>query len=785
MPSDAVRPLLFQPKRLAQQPIALDEFGKLLEIEAEPSGSGEGRGWETLSEGDGLRLERRTPAPTDETGAELLVVRCSLTLPEVPPSVAVESLYDLEKRAEWDHRLEVLQLEDLAGVHPSPSGAGPSSEVLRSCSRPLLGVLPACEVLQWRALTRPAGTFAAWLQRDADLPLEDDEDAGMEEGAWPAGWGLLPSWGPIRMTNVTEGHVVRALVPNCAAMGTRVFSYFQVANPNLPLRAMAGGLLVELARSASSDFRDACLAAVAAGYIVSAAWLPAEECADFDPSSPCASARRRLSRDAASPEFFDIASHFDDSTPSKEAARCSSSGCDFLGSASSWLVPGAQNSVERRAAAAARPSVLRPTLGDATLTVQRQLFVGKPHASREDTAAGSSPERHRRASRARDRSHNRERNRMASMAQRLNQEMTRSTGALEAVSEGEHGEICDPEGSSVGGCVAAHRVETSCHGAPLLMVCEDDPIEEFASALEAAVACALPSEDHADAHPKLCYLVPPLQLRAHNDEGPFCEKDPVGVAVCRGDATSQRRFSLPMPTKRRTKRAPPTGVQHQEPKSDHASAQAVSTEVRRAEATRAAGAPASRVPGAKEKAHHRAGAVWGFTGFCAAMPDKAAAQTVAVAAALAAFSPEDLKAGDALGPVAAVLASLGPERGAREELPEPDAEATPRPRLPPESASPSPRSAASRRRATRKTSATPAGVTGAASFCFAGHPTCAEVRPQHKAPRGEAPRGEALRDEAFRDEAPHGESLRSEPSPGESLRAERRRSERAACKMPA
>lgn len=784
---DAASPLLFEPRRLAEQPIALDEFAVLLEIEAEPSGSGEGRGWETLAERDGLRLEQRRPALTDERGAELLVVRCSLTLPEVPPAVAVEHLYDLEKRAGWDRRLELLQREELAGLHPSRSGAGPSSEVLRIRTRPLLGILPACEVLQWRALARPAGAFAAWLQRDADLDFEDDEDAGTEEGAWPGGWGLLPSWRPTRVTSVVEGHVVHALVPNCAAMGTRVCSYFQMVLPSMALQAMSGRLVVELARSASDDFRDACLAAVAAGHVAPPAWLPAEADVDCNPRSPRASARRRSSCDPSSPEFFDIASH--DGTPVKDAGRCSTPGCDFLGSASSWLVPGAHSSAERRAAAAARPRVLRPSLGDASLTVRVQALAVEPCASAEAAVADCSPERQRRASRVRDRSRDRERHRMASMAQKLNLEMTRSTGTLEAVPEGEHGDAWGPESDLVGGCVArslprvAREAETFCHQVPVPVVCEDDPIDEFASALEAAVTEGADpytslDEGHVCTHRKLSSLVPPLQLPARDGAWPSCEKPPACRAVCQGEAPP-RRFSLPMPAKRRTKRAPPTGAraQHRDSTSDRTSADAVSAEMHHKDANADFSAPAScvphaAVPGGGDKAY-RAGAAWALTRLCTAMPDKAAAQTVAVAAALAAFGPEDNNAEDALGPVVAVLSSLGLER-AREELPwepEPDAEETPRP-------SPS----SSLRRETREKHSTAPSVADAALFCFGGHPvlTVAEAQPKGKVPHGVAPCSVAPRGEAPRGEAPRGDAPHGEPSPGEALRNERRRSKRVA-----
>lgn len=374
---------------------------------------------------------------------------------------------------------------------------------------------------------------------------------------------------------------------------------------------------------------------------------------------------------------------------------------------------------------------------------------------------------------------------MASMAQRLNSEMTRNIKTLEVVPENEHGDASWFESDLIGGhvsCSLPYETEASVRRAPLPMVCEDDPIDEFASALEAAFTEGTDpdtslDEGHVVTRRRPSSLVPPLQLPARDGAWPSSEKPPVCRAECQGDLPP-RRFSLPMPAKRRTKKTLSSGAvaQRGDSTADRLPSDIVSAEMRNKDASAASSAPAVYVQAAavhrsRDKAY-RAGAAWALTSFCAAMPDKAAAQTVAVAAALAAFGPEDSSADDKLGPVVAAFSSLGFE-GARDELPwepEPDAEETPRPSLSP-----------SLRRETCERYSSSPSVADAAFFCFGSPPlsTGAKARPKGKASHGVSP-SEAPPSEAPRGEQSRREASRNEASPGEALRNERRRSRQAA-----
>lgn len=348
------RPVLYEPSHVNSKPIVREEVEALLEIEAEPSGVGAGvgpcngdarRGWEAIVEQEGLRVERWVPDPQDDP-SDLLIMRCVLTLRGVAPDVAVQQLYDISQRSKWDDNITSIKLEDDSPTFTSEDGL--LNEVLHMQSQALLGVLPACKLVQWRALVRPAGgNVSVWLMRNADVHTGEDQtmhDTNVTDRYDDEKWGFgtscswMPSIRPTRLRGLVFGHVVRSLVPNCEAMGSRIFTYMQTPASSA-VQLLASRLATDLAVKICANYRSACLAAAASATADAAATPRSTR------SMQCC---RERSATSCPPQFYDLAEHDAETSasvsPVKDIGDSASkaAACDFLGTVDTKLVPAAE-----------------------------------------------------------------------------------------------------------------------------------------------------------------------------------------------------------------------------------------------------------------------------------------------------------------------------------------------------------------------------------------------------------------------------------------------------------
>ncbi|CAK0909378.1 unnamed protein product [Prorocentrum cordatum] len=265
------RPIAYDPQLVSEECVSLEELSALLAIEAEPPGcaagartAGDCGGWEVLDERGSIRVERWLPSSSESD--ELLIMRGTLSLRDVPVAVAVDQLHSLSARRQWDdHVSQLRRAGGEAGARRVCARDGLESEIIETETRPLFGVLPALKLTQWRAL--------AWLGGAATVLYRDASRAGGVAGGGDAaeGGGLADAWGawlseiaaaacePIRAKSLVIGQVIRRLDPISGSDGSRVFVYLQ-ASVNATAWLLAQGVALDLIAASCDAYEAACRA---------------------------------------------------------------------------------------------------------------------------------------------------------------------------------------------------------------------------------------------------------------------------------------------------------------------------------------------------------------------------------------------------------------------------------------------------------------------------------------------------------------------------------------------
>eukprot|EP00931_Biecheleriopsis_adriatica_P064482 TRINITY_DN39256_c0_g1_i1.p1 TRINITY_DN39256_c0_g1~~TRINITY_DN39256_c0_g1_i1.p1 ORF type:complete len:699 (-),score=132.77 TRINITY_DN39256_c0_g1_i1:34-2130(-) len=395
------RSLIFDPT-CAEEPITAKEIAALLELELETGcpvscdEGGSGRGWVLTLEQEGLRLE--TWMPGDGDTQEYLFMRSVLQLPDTPPELATNLLFDLALRKQWDSRLESFELLS--------SAEGGCEEVVHVRTRSSFGLLPASDAVHRRLIQRPCGDAAAvWLSRDAGegtQPETDIEESGWVDGL--CGWVGLGS--SFRLRGAVVGHVVR----NYSALsgeGSSVFTYLQMKAT--PAAIMMSRFVPDIVQGLCGEYVAACKEHLA---------LSRQEVVTSEFRRPSVTEFYDLS--ARDEELFTERGSVVSCDMAAETEDRQAMACDFLGAAScSRLVPAA--SAFRRKNRSKRSSVKPQQQQTAPLESYR------PSAGEGSVGAATTPTtpcvaeggRRRRSTLLRERSRERQRGSMESMAQRM------------------------------------------------------------------------------------------------------------------------------------------------------------------------------------------------------------------------------------------------------------------------------------------------------------------------------------------------------------------------------